>query len=159
MPSDVPHAGISAVIGLLEILDDAGGHEDLFQLGRQLQFDLEDLLPVTESAELLGFVTVEQGDITLTELGKRLLSEDINDRKSIVREQLLKLKRFQEIIATLEARKHGAMERSFFADMLAMHESEADAERRLKWIIDWARYAELFDYDHNSDELRLRRVE
>jgi NitT/TauT family transport system ATP-binding protein len=42
-------------------------------------------------------------------------------------------------------------------DILDEHFSAAEAERQFQTLVDWGRYARLFDYD--SDEERLYKVE
>src|SRR5437762_518975 len=58
----IPHARIGSIVGLLETLNDNGGKMDVYKLSQQLHFELDDLMPITEAAELLGFVKIESGD-------------------------------------------------------------------------------------------------
>ena len=68
--SPVPNARIGSIVGLLETLNDHGGKEDVYKLSQSLHFELDDLIPITEAAEMLGFVKIESGDMEFAELEK-----------------------------------------------------------------------------------------
>lgn len=81
----LPHTTINELAGLLEHLHEAPQHRaDLYQLAMDLKVELNTLLPLTEAAELLGFATIAQGDITLTSLGETFAEASIRRaRKSL----------------------------------------------------------------------------
>ncbi len=155
MVEPLPRTGISAVIGLLELIDDAKGREDIFKLAQSLQFDLEDILPIIDATELLGLAEVVDGDIKLTPTGKKLIEADVNGRKLIIKEQLKKLKPFQEVIAILKAKEDRHMDREFFRELFEVHLPEEDAENLVHTIIEWGRYAELIGYNLDTEEVYL----
>src|SRR5271168_1312688 len=62
----LPHARTAGVSGLLEILNDGGGHDDLYRLAEKLAMDVDDLLPIIEAATILGFATLIEGDVQIT---------------------------------------------------------------------------------------------
>ena len=68
----LPHVSVGGLAGLLEILNDLGGREDLPHLGRLLTFEVDDLLPIVDAAKMLGFAEVADADIELTAEGKAL---------------------------------------------------------------------------------------
>jgi len=49
----LPHVEIGDVIGLIERVHAEGDREDIYQLGRELQLDADDLLPLVDAADLL----------------------------------------------------------------------------------------------------------
>ncbi|MEW6188602.1 MAG: AAA-associated domain-containing protein [Actinomycetota bacterium] len=151
----LPRTGISNVIGLLELIDDAGGKEDVFRLTRELQYDLEDILPVIEASELLKLSEISDGDIKLTPLGKNLLESDINERKLIIKRQLKKIKVFQEVISTLKAKPDRHLDREFVVELFERNLSEEDAENLVHTLIEWGRYAELIGYNYDTEEIYL----
>src|SRR6266516_8124812 len=83
----VPHTRIGSIVGLLETLNDNGGEMDIYKLSQSLHFELDDLMPITEAAELLGFVKIESGDIEFRDLGRSVIDGDENAKKSIFRRQ------------------------------------------------------------------------
>ena len=80
----LPHARRGAIAGLLEVLNDRGGKEDLFRIAEELRLEVDDLLPIVEAAVLLDFAKSERGDVELTPAGKAFAEADIETRKILV---------------------------------------------------------------------------
>ena len=49
----LPHVAISDVTGLIELVHASGDRADLYQLGRDLQLEVDELLPLVDAADLL----------------------------------------------------------------------------------------------------------
>jgi NitT/TauT family transport system ATP-binding protein len=144
------------LIGLLETLNDHGGKIDVYKLSQALHFDLDDLVPITEAAELLGFVKIESGDLELTELGRKIIDGDENAKKAIFRRQLLaNVPLVNRIMHELEKEDDHRVGRERVLKFLEYSFSAAESERQLETVVDWARYAELFDYDPDPNEFFL----
>src|SRR5580658_5749548 len=58
----LPHARVGGISGLLEIINDRGGREDLPKLAESLRLEVDDLLPAVDAALMLGFAQVSEGD-------------------------------------------------------------------------------------------------
>ncbi len=151
----LPHAGISAIFGLLEMLDDLGDDEDIYKLGQSLNYELDDILPVIEAAELLGFVIIKEGDIAMTPLGKELVEKDVDGRKAVLCERLKEHPVFKEIIVGIRSRRDHQLSRHFLLEMFEAHFSPEESERQLQTAIDWGRYAELIGYNAETEEMYL----
>jgi NitT/TauT family transport system ATP-binding protein len=67
----LPNARPDSVAGLLELLNDRGGKEELSRIAEELLMEIDDLLPVVEAATLLSFAQSGRGDIELTSAGRR----------------------------------------------------------------------------------------
>src|SRR6202795_2933750 len=76
-PQMLPHARPGGVAGLLELLNDRHGEEDMYHIADDLLLEVDDLLPIIDAAVLLGFVTVREGDVVLTPDGKAFAEADI----------------------------------------------------------------------------------
>ena len=63
----LPHARFGGISGLLEIVQERGGKEDLPKLAESLRLEVDDLLPAVDAAVMLGFAKVAQGDVMLTD--------------------------------------------------------------------------------------------
>jgi NitT/TauT family transport system ATP-binding protein len=61
----------------------------------------------------------------------------------------------QQIMHTLQSKSNRKMHREFFTNMLVRHMDAGEAARQLDTLIDWGRYAELFDYDPHTQSLFL----
>lgn len=152
----VPHAKIGMIVGLLENLNDHGGKVDIFRLSRELHFELDDLMPITEAAELLGFVKIEKGDMEFADLGRTVIDGDENAKKDIFRQQIIvHVPLVNQIAKALQKADDHRVAREQVLEMLEGSFSSNEAERQLDSAIDWARYAELFDYDPNSAEFLI----
>lgn len=152
----LPDVDISELTGLLETLADHEGHSDLPVLADYLNLNVDDLFPLTEMLEVLGFAKVSAGDIELTPAGKLFANADILDRKKIFAAHLLKYVPLASHITRVldERRGHRATLTRFLTE-LEDYLSEQEAERVLRVMIDWGRYAELFAYDDNTEMLSL----
>lgn len=151
----LPSGHLSMLTGLLELVADRGGRDDLYRLGAELFLEVDDLLPVTETAELFNLATVEEGDLILTELGLRFCESEVQDRKAIIREQLDNIQIFRLIQRVLQSKANGTMVKEFFNDILEEHFSVNEAEAQLRTAIYWGRYSDLFHYDPDSETLYL----
>lgn len=150
----LPHARSGGISGLLEILDDRQGSEDLSALSEDLRLEIDDLLPAVDAAVMLGFAKVAQGDVTLTDIGREFANAEVHRSHRIFREQLLEQVPLVNIVlAMLKSKKDAQISREFVLDILDEHFSATEALRQFETLVDWARYAQLFDYD--ADEERL----
>lgn len=154
----LPHTRVGGISGLLEIINDRGGREDLPKLAESLQLEVDDLLPAVDALVMLGFAEVAQGDVTITEAGREFATADVHRSHEIFKEQLLKNVRFiSTVMGAMRQKKDGRIGKEFLLDILDEHFSEAESEKQFQTLVDWGRYAHLFEYD--ADEERLYEVE
>ena len=152
----VPHARAGGISGLLELLVDQGGKEDLPVLAERLRLDVDDLLTIVDAAALLGFATVEKGDVAVTEIGKQFALTDILQSKEIFRQQVIENVPFATTIyQTLLEKSNRSMKADFFLDILDELYPSEEARRQFETVVDWGRYAELFEYDASEGRLYL----
>jgi NitT/TauT family transport system ATP-binding protein len=150
----LPKARLNALAGLVEKLVADGGRADLPRLGADLALELDDLLPIVEAGELVGFCQVQEGDLLITPLGRLYAEASILTRKEIAAGRALRLPMIRWIYETLQRDDDRRVDRDFFLDKL--HEEVGDfAEDQLDVAISWGRFAELFAYDKDTDELFL----
>jgi len=154
----LPHAKPGGMAGLLELLNDRGGKEDLYHLAEELLMEVDDLLPIVEEAVLLGFAQSREGDVEITPAGKAFAEADIATRKRLFREAALAhVVLIQQIHCALEKKSDGAIPLEFFRDILDEHLPEEEVERQIKTVLGWGRYGEIFAYDSETDRLLLRQ--
>jgi len=151
----LPDAAINRMAGLLEKVNEEGGRHDLYRLTKDLTLELDDMLPVVEAAELTGFAIVDQGDITLTPLGQTFADASIPARKEIMAGRVLRLPVIRWIYETLQADDDQRVAEEYFAEKLQADFGEYAGEQ-LDTAINWGRYAELFEFDDDTDELYLQ---
>ena len=152
----LPQATVGGLSGLVEILAARGGREDLPNLANILIFEVDDLLPLVDAAQMLRFVTVNNADIELTPEGKAFYEADIDTSKRIFARQALdSAPLVRSIVNALEHCPDGSLSERFFLDLLRRGFTEEEAQTQLDIAIDWGRYAELFDFDSNTLQLHL----
>ncbi len=152
--TSLPDVYISSLAGLLEKVNEDGGRNDLYRLTEDFGLELDDMLPVVEAAELLGFASVSQGDIVLTPLGQAFADASILARKEIMAGRALRLPTIRWIYETLQQDDDRRVAEEYFLNKLQADFGDYAGEQ-LDTAIDWGRYAELFAFDDNSDELYL----
>lgn len=152
----LPHITISDLIGLLEHLAERpGDRADIYRLDEDLNIDSDHLLRLTEAAELLGFATVAQGDITLTPLGETLAEASILARKEIFATRIRRLPIFKWLLGLLRVATRQQLEWNVVLAALELEFPPEEAERQLDTIVNWGRYAEVLAYDDNAEALYL----
>jgi len=156
----LPHVTIGDVTGLIELVHARGGREDLYQLGRHLQLELDDLLPLVEAADLLDLADTEEGDLVLTEAGNRFAEAGVLEEKRVFREQVLAhIRLVRYIVDALQAAPRHVLPEEHFLQFLDNHFNEEEAQEQLDTAINWGRYAELFSYQEDRGMFRLEEEE
>jgi len=157
----LPHALPGGLAGLLEILfDDEAQRVDIFRLADDLALELDDILPTLEAAQMLGFIVLSEGDVTITEDGKRFADGDIAEKQELFGKAAVeRVSLLTQITRSLHTKKDHKLPEDFFRDMLDEHFSEEEIERQLKTAISWGRYAGIFEYDGNEKKFFLPEAE
>jgi NitT/TauT family transport system ATP-binding protein len=144
----LPHARPGGVAGLLELLLDKGGKDDVYRLADDLAFEIDDLLPIVDAAQILGFLKVEEGDAAITPSGAEFANSEILRQKELFRDAALEnVLLLRQIRRALESKTDHTVPEEFFVDMLDEQFSEDESQRQMETGIAWGRYAELFDFD------------
>jgi NitT/TauT family transport system ATP-binding protein len=149
----LPRVSINLMAGLLEALAASpfDGKADLPELGSELTLEIDELFPVAESLQLMHMAEIGDGDIKLTEMGKRFVDSDTDERKRIFGRLLYRYVPFvTHIRRVLDERASHAAPKSRFLDELEDHMTPDAADETLRAVIAWARYAELFAYDDDT---------
>jgi len=151
----LPAAPLNALAGLLEKLaEESDGRADIYRFAEALAMELDDLLPVIEAGELLGFVKVLEGDLLLTELGRAYAEASVLGRKEMIASRILRLPIISWIYETLQRDDDQRVAKEYFLDRLRP-DFHDHTEKQLDRAINWGRFAELFAFDDNTDELYL----
>ncbi len=156
----LPDAKIDDLIGLIGHLDEVGGRQDLPVLARDLQLEVDELLPLLEGLSLLGLGSALEGDAVLTDTGRRFAASDTQEEKEIFRVQAIQgVELIRQIMDQLRTSESRSFKEDALLQELQEHFSEPEARRQLDTAIDWGRFAELFAYDDDSGELYLEEPE
>ena len=148
MPTAYPKCSPSELTGLLVLLNDHKGSEDVALLADDLDLEIDEILPSLEYAEVLQLVKVVDGRATLTEPGKLVLSGSIRDRKLQLRDQLKRTTLFKALLRALDSAPEHRLSEDEVNRLIAF--TTAPADEYVQNIINWGRYTELFRYDSDQ---------
>ena len=156
----LPHVPVGQVTGLVERLHGAGDRADIYALGRELQLEVDDLLPLIQAIDLLGLGNVEAGDVHLTPEGIHFAEAGVLEEKVVFRDLArANVQLIQQILAELDAAPNKRLRWDALMEELESYFSADEAERQLDTAIDWGRYAELFAYDDQDGVFSRESIE
>ena len=154
----LPRVSPNVLAGLMEAVaaEPYNGRADLPPLADDLHMEIDDLFPVAETLQLLRFAEVAEGDIRLTDAGKRFVRAASDERKRLFAQHVLAYVPLAgHIKRVLDERSSHRAPASRFRDELEDNMSEESAEQTLRAVISFARYGEAFAYDGESGVFSL----
>lgn len=90
-----PNARVADLVGLLYVLRNMfGGKTDLYQLEKEMEVDLDDLMPIVYTGSALGFVSIGEGDIIISDKGDEFLKAGLKRRKELLTKSLVYVEPF-----------------------------------------------------------------
>jgi len=151
----LPNVRVGETGGLLDILLHNGGEMDLFALDRITEYDFGRTIAVVKAAELLDFVETPKQRVLLTEKGREYVKAPPSERRYLLKRRLLSLGTFCAVVKFLAEMPDTPRSGEAVRDMLATHLPADDIPALFETVVNWGRYAELFEYDGNADEIGL----
>ena len=154
----LPDVQVAELLGLLGEMYELQqkGAIDLPELAEAVRLDINDLFPIIETLSVLNLAKVSEGDITMTLQGKSFMQASIEQRKVIFSRLLMKHLAFaKHVIKVLKDRPSHQAPESRFLNELEDHFSDEEARRIFNTFIDWARYAEIIEYNANTGIIGL----
>src|SRR3979409_2524762 len=103
----LPRVSPNVLAGLMEAgaAEPYNGRADLPPLADYLHMEIDDLFPVAETLQLLRFAEVAEGDIRLTDAGKRFVRADSDERKRLFAQHVLA---YVPLAGHIKRQLHGA---------------------------------------------------
>jgi len=148
----LPEINVNDIVGLVERLDEEPSNRaDIYRLAEDLTQNSDRMLKLMEAAQILGFVTIFEGDIVLTLLGQTFAEASIQARKGIFATRIRRLPIFRWLLTMLQEGEK--VKRDLVLGALELYFPRDEAERQLEIIIQWGRYAEVLSYDDDSEAL------
>ncbi|HEX2841018.1 nitrate/sulfonate/bicarbonate ABC transporter ATP-binding protein [Hyphomicrobium sp.] len=154
----LPRLSTNVLSGLMETLASPpfNGAADLPDLAATLQMEVDDLFPIAETLQLLRFAELAEGDVKLTDYGRRYVDASLDGRKRLFAEHLLAFVPLAALIRrVLDERPSHRAPYGRFSGELEDHMLEEQAEETMRAVISWGRYGELFGYDEKTNEFNL----
>ncbi len=152
------HVSTNVLAGLIEALAAApyDGRADLPVLAGALQMEADEIFHLGETLQLLRLAQLSEGDIELTDAGKRFAHMETDERKRVFAEHISAYVPLIGLIRrVLDERPAHVAPVARFRNELEDYMTEDYADETLKTVISWARYAELFAYDEHSELFSL----
>ncbi len=154
----LPEIEIGDLAGLLEHLAESQkARNDIYLLEDELGIESENLLQLTEAAELLGFASIAKGDIELTPLGLAFAEAGILARKDIFASRARRLPMMSWLLSMLRAAEDHQLKWNVIQTALSLEFPPYEIEGQIDTLINWGRYGELLSYEDGSELITLEQ--
>ncbi len=153
----LPSASLSKLIALTaELAAKSNDAADLAHLAKSLHLYTGEILGLAEALSILKFAYINDGNIVLSEIGRKFATGDLNERKQIFAKHLLaNIPLAGYIVKVLNERPGNKAPYIRFFSYLEDYLSPDDASSTIKTVISWGRYGEIFSYDDNKKVFSL----
>jgi NitT/TauT family transport system ATP-binding protein len=154
----LPRVSTNALAGLIEEVDAQpfDGRASLADLADSLQLEVDELLPMAETLQLLRFADLRGAGISLTAPARRYAQGDVDQRKALFKQALLAhVPLAQHVRRILDERAEHVAPARRFRDELEDYMSPDYADETLRTVTHWGRYAEIFAFDEEDDRFSL----
>ncbi|MEL9999299.1 MAG: AAA-associated domain-containing protein [Thermoplasmata archaeon] len=146
---------VSKIVGLVERVSDLKGPEDLAQIDDDLGIEKSEFFNIIDDAERLDLVKVVEGNIQLTDFGKKFVNSGIKERKVLLEKKLREVEPFKTLLKILEYDPDKKMKKDKFIEIIKKNFYTSDPDRVFKVFINWGRYAKLVGYSIDSDDVYI----
>lgn len=106
---EIPKVHSLELVGFLEMLDNMNGSEsDLAKIATKQCCNIEELIPILDSGEMLGLIQVSSGNASITEKGRSYLSylsSSPTVRKQMTRDVLINFDIFKKLTGLIQNSK------------------------------------------------------
>jgi NitT/TauT family transport system ATP-binding protein len=160
--SRLPQVSTNLMAGLIETLAAApyNGRADMPEIARSLHLEVDDLFPIAEALQHLGFADIREGDIFLSQPARTFADLGTQERKMMFAEHLLQnVPLAARVKKVLNERPGHRAPRVRFEQELEDFLSDGAAEETLDAVINWGRYGEIFSYNDKTEIFSLADVE
>src|SRR6516164_3036397 len=151
----IPNAPVETIIGLLEIIEDAKETINVFDLSARVGKEFGETIATVKAAEMLNLVDTPKDDVLMSEAGWYFLAASPPARKALFRQAIMKLRLFQMLTSRLAEAPDGRIDADSVLEELAKLLPYDHPAKLLDTIIAWGRYAELIDFDQDTNTVRL----
>lgn len=159
---EIPRVNYSVLLGFIELLDDAGSKSEIARIASREDLNLDSLLPILESGEILGLIKVQEGEVSMTQKAHFFIAASLKVRKKMLRDIIVNIDIFKRIIDLIKQTEDGYVTKDelskylselqipFTTDTTEEYTSDFDS------LIEWGRQALIFNYDANDERISLR---
>lgn len=152
----IESGSVSRLFGLLEILEDMGSTVDIAKLDDSLDEERTTLMNLLDDAESLKLIVITNGDVTLTETGKKLVNSNVQERKAMLKELIKEVEPFYSTLKYLRSSESKSALREDLEGFLNENFPTGSNEDLLRITLNWGRYTKLLSYDSDEGHVILR---
>jgi NitT/TauT family transport system ATP-binding protein len=152
----IPNVPVGRIVGLLEALETHQETMNVFDLSARIGADFGETIAIVKAAEMLGLVDTPKDDVNMTELGWYFLAAPNTVRKTLFKQQILRLRLFQMIISRLHEAADGRIGADEVLEELALLLPYDHSDQLFDTLIAWGRFAEIIDYDQDTRTVLLQ---
>jgi NitT/TauT family transport system ATP-binding protein len=147
----IPNVPVENIVGLLEIIEDAKETINVFDLSARIGKEFGETIATAKAAEMLGLVDTPKDDVLMTQAGWYFLAAPSPARKAMFRQAIMKLRLFQMLTARLNEAPEKRIDADSVLEELGTLLPYDHPAKLLETLIAWGRYAELIDFDQNTN--------
>jgi NitT/TauT family transport system ATP-binding protein len=151
----LPRVELGEIRGLLKEVKNYESQVDIATVTDDLVYDVDEIFPVIDTAEALGFIEVEDGKLKITEIGNKFLECNGEERGKIVRQQLLKIKQYKDALDEIKKREEVSKEEL----KEIIRTIETIDEETLNAVTDkflyYGVFSDLLEYDSRNNTVKL----
>jgi NitT/TauT family transport system ATP-binding protein len=152
----IPNVPVETMVGLLEIIEDAQETINVFDLSAKVGKEFGETIATVKAAEMLDLVDTPKDDVLMTQAGWYFLAAPMPVRKSLFRQAIMRLRLFQILTSRLEGAPDGRLDADSVREDLARLLPYDQPARLLETLVAWGRYAELIDFDQDTNTVFLQ---
>jgi NitT/TauT family transport system ATP-binding protein len=154
----LPHVSTNSLAGLIETLNAKPfeGKAGLPNLAEETGMEIDELFPIAETLQLMRFAEIADGQILLTDPGRKFANGEVDVRKKLFADHLVAyVPLAARIRQVLDERPSHRAPSNRFASELEDYMSDDYAETTLEAVTNWGRYGELFAFDESAQVFSL----
>jgi len=146
----------NSLIGLLEILEDIGKPTDIAKLDDSLDEERTMLMNLLDDAESLKLLEISNGDVSITDIGRKFLSSSIEQRKRLLHALVKDVEPFHTLIGYFNSLNTTEVPKEDVGRYLNEVFPPGPSDDTLKILLNWGRYTKLFTYDSDIGNIVLK---
>jgi len=104
---------------------------------------------------MLEFVDTSHHNVIFKPFGRKFLNADINERKIIFKEQILKIPLIKSVIKLIKESENNTITREKCKEFLSEKLLNEKSDELFEAIVNFTLYAEILDYNSRDEELSL----
>jgi hypothetical protein len=145
-----PDARIADLVGLLHVLNHVFDNKtNIYELEKEMEVDVDDLMPIVYTAANLGFVETDQGDIWITDKGQSFLVSAPKIRKGILKASLISMEPFVTAIRMGKFDREEIMD-EMMKNGIQKYNNPAGMHNLEITLIEWGVYSGLIKKDDDD---------